>query len=176
MPLIIRIPNIEPKHIHHPVELIDLFPTIVNITAVQNGIPNCNDNETEILCFEGRNLLPLIKGENDENDQGSIAFSQYPRPGEVPQRNSDKPRLKDINIMGYSLRTERFRYTEWISFNSTNFKRNWNKSCGVELYDHKNDKFETTNLINVPTYRDLIRHFSDVLRKKFDRSDPTINI
>ena len=41
--------------------------------------------------------------------------------------------------MGYSLRTERFRYTEWRDFKT-------GKVLARELYDHQNDSGETMNL------------------------------
>lgn len=59
------------------------------------------------------------------NMSDSFAISQYPRPGVFPTEfpNSDRPRLRDIKIMGYSLRTDNFRYTIWLEFNSRTFKR-----------------------------------------------------
>ena len=44
-------------------------------------------------------------------------------------------------IMGYSVRTERWRYTEWDG-----------GKAGVELYDHDNDPHEWQNLANEKKY------------------------
>jgi len=44
-------------------------------------------------------------------------------------------------IMGYSVRTERWRYTEWD-----------NGTLGRELYDHANDPHETQNLADDPSH------------------------
>ena len=50
-------------------------------------------------------------------------------------------------VKGYSIRTERFRYTEWDQGNQ-----------GAELYDHANDSEEIDNLIFNPDYeREKIR-------------------
>ena len=46
-----------------------------------------------------------------------------------------------IEQMGYSLRTEKFRYTQWIEFSS-------GKILAEELYDHATDPLERKNLIN----------------------------
>uniref|UniRef100_A0A672YHB2 Iduronate 2-sulfatase n=1 Tax=Sphaeramia orbicularis TaxID=375764 RepID=A0A672YHB2_9TELE len=50
------------------------------------------------------------------------AFSQYPRPADTPQENSDLPDLKDIKVMGYSVRCWYYRYTLWLGFNPKTFQ------------------------------------------------------
>lgn len=97
-----------------------------------------------------------------------FAISQYPRPGEYPKRNSDKPFLKDIKIMGYSIRTKRYRYTEWISFNSTLFSRNWSTIYGIELYDHVIDEYESYNLHLKSKYKQVESTLSYLLRSQID--------
>lgn len=42
------------------VELVDLFPTLVDITQVSKSLPRCPQNKTIQLCTEGRSLVPLI--------------------------------------------------------------------------------------------------------------------
>ena len=54
----------------------------------------------------------------------SAAFSQYPRPG---------------NIMGYSMRTDRYRYNEWVDRATRELKAR-------ELYDMTNDPECRVNL------------------------------
>lgn len=53
------------------------------------------------------------------------------------------------DIMGYSLRTERWRYTEWGE----------DGEFGRELYDHANDSRELTNLAHASaaTHAETIR-------------------
>lgn len=81
-----------------------------------------------------------------------MAFTQYPRPSSYPTLtpNSDKPRLKDIEIMGYSIRTARYRYTEWVEFNNTSFSPIWENKTAAELYDHLLDPEENDNLFFTP--------------------------
>jgi len=55
----------------------------------------------------------------------TAVFSQYPRPSDFPQINSDLPSLKDIKIMGYTMRTHLHRYTEWVGFDPVHFKANF---------------------------------------------------
>lgn len=82
----------------------------------------------------------------------TVAFTQYPRPSLYPtlKPNSDKPRLKDIKIMGYSIRTDRYRYTEWVKFDNTNCTPIWDDIYAAELYDHLIDPEENSNLYFVP--------------------------
>ncbi len=54
--------------------------------------------------------------------------------------------------MGYSLRTERWRYTEWDS-----------GQRGVELYDHQTDPREFTNLAPQPEHKATIAQLKQQL-------------
>ena len=89
VPLIIRAPNgVVNNNYNHPVELLDLFPTLCDLT----GIDTPED-------LEGVSLSKIIK-DNQPLDK-KYAISQY-------KRN---------NIWGYSIRDDQFRYTEWIDQN-----------------------------------------------------------
>lgn len=115
------------KKIETLAELIDLFPTIASLAGLPE-VPKCQkavDCEDEsIACTEGKNLHPrMITSMSNSDDEA--AYSQYPRPGPNPSKSpdSDQPKLREIKIMGYSIRTRQFRYTAWIKFNSRKFKR-----------------------------------------------------
>lgn len=162
VPLIFIKPGLSPQAIHTPVELIDIFPTLVDLADLPQNIPKCNNHSDKtVLCFEGKSLVSLMSNKVVKNQ---FAISQYPRPSAYPKRNSDKPRLKDIKIMGYSIRTKRYRYTEWVPFNKTSFKINWNKLYGVELYDHIIDSDESDNLHLDVKYKHVTSKLSKLLR------------
>ncbi|KAL3267344.1 hypothetical protein HHI36_011475 [Cryptolaemus montrouzieri] len=156
VPLIIHVPGLSTHGIvvEQITELVDLFPTLVDLTNISPPIPICNRKNTNIgLCTEGRSLVyMMVKSKQKKMPIRNMpsAFSQYPRPGDYPTKfpNSDKPRMKNIKIMGYSIRTERHRYTEWVEFNRTSCKPNWLKKFGTELYDHSIDPGENMNLID----------------------------
>jgi iduronate 2-sulfatase len=129
VPLIIynpKLPQISGKKVETFAELIDLFPTIVDIAELPE-IPPCSDSvdyEDEIVtCTEGKSLRQKMLGLKLDDEE--FAFSQYPRPGPYPTKSpdSDQPKLREIKIMGYSIRSKRFRYTAWIKFNNKKFKR-----------------------------------------------------
>ncbi|CAH4036545.1 unnamed protein product [Pieris brassicae] len=151
VPLMFYHPDLHPKTIKSPVELIDIFPTIIHLAGLKSCIKKCI-TPSEIKCYEGTNLIPLISNKN------KFSISQYPRPSVKPQRNSDKPRLKDIKIMGYSLRTKRYRYTEWLSFNTKN------ETFGNELYDHISDPYESNNVYVKLKYKHVKYKLSKLLR------------
>lgn len=92
--------------------------------------------------------LPLLLPEK------RAAFSQYPRPGLTPSRDpdSDQPHTKDTTIMGYSVRTSRFRYTAWMRFDNVTYRPDWNHIVAEELYDHKIDPSEDHNVVGKMSY------------------------
>ena len=57
------------------------------------------------------------------------------------------------NEKSYSIRTKRWRYTEWG-------RDGWQ---GLELYDHDSDPQEFTNLAHDPRYSDQVRLLKDLL-------------
>ncbi|XP_074096078.1 iduronate 2-sulfatase [Cotesia typhae] len=150
VPLIVSIPKkIKSKiYIKSIVELVDLFPTIAELVKLPIDICGKVYSTT---CSEGISFLPVIisylASKNKTIRWKKAAFSQYPRPGLTPtwKPNSDEPRLNKIKIMGYTLRTERYRYTAWVPFNNHNNTVNWKNIINEELYDHKNDPDEMIN-------------------------------
>lgn len=74
----------------------------------------------------------------------SAAFSQYPRkPADeaVPwQKNGiDHSTPEQFTYMGYSVRVEGWRYTEWRHWNQTSLSGVWGAEglYAAELYDHR---------------------------------------
>jgi len=121
VPLIIALPKTAVTGVSpRPVELIDLYPTLSDYCGLK---PPAN--------LEGRNLRLLL-----ENPKARWLF-----PAITQQvRNQDGK-----GIMGYSVRTERWRYTEWDG-----------GSAGSELYDHMTDSHEWQNLAKDPRYTKTI--------------------
>lgn len=159
------------------VELVDVFPTISELSGIK--VPElCPENGslTE-LCTEGTSLVPVIKdtvfskGASDLNWK-SAAFSQYPRPSDSPQENSDQPKLNDIRIMGYTMRTDEYRYTEWVGFDPLTLETNWTDLHASELYVHDIDPNEDNNVAGLACYRDLVDVLSGRLRQGWRKALP----
>ena len=57
VPMIVRIPGVEPTRVRQPVETVDLMPTLFAALGVEPPYP-----------FQGRNLLPVLRGEDSLGD------------------------------------------------------------------------------------------------------------
>jgi uncharacterized sulfatase len=114
VPLIIVAPKgVAGKVSPRTVELVDLYPTLTDLAGVAAPAG-----------LQGVSLRPLLA--NPAATWNRPAHSQVIRGG--------------INgIQGYSIRTERWRYTEWEG-----------GAKGVELYDHDTDPQEMKNLATDP--------------------------
>ncbi|XP_055609814.1 iduronate 2-sulfatase [Uranotaenia lowii] len=172
VPLIVYSPFLTEKansKIARVVELVDIFPTLVDLVGLP-AIPHCGEDLMQETCVEGKSLVPFI-GHSTTNTFAEIeaAYSQYPRPGSYPSvyPNSDKPKLFQIEIMGYSIRTPRFRYTAWIGFDPAKFSRNWSEIFGEELYDHSIDPKENLNLADRPQLKPIKTWLKQQLQDKF---------
>ena len=152
------------QYVDNFVELVDVFPSIVDLAGLQ-PVPQCAALSRNILCTEGLSFAPLIINDKPLKQSNAFiasppniyieklaAFSQYPRPTDEPQLNSDQPKLADIKIMGYSIRTANYRYTEWVRFNHTCFCADWNDIHANELYMHQLDPLEDHNVANNVRY------------------------
>ncbi|MDQ6630626.1 MAG: DUF4976 domain-containing protein, partial [Verrucomicrobiota bacterium] len=88
----------------------------------------------------GKSFRPLL--ENPQAEWNLPAYTQQVR------------NEKGSQIMGYSVRTERWRYTEWDGGKQ-----------GSELYDHDADPHEWHNLANDPKQAKTIGELKILLQK-----------
>lgn len=71
--------------------------------------------------------------------------------------------------MGYTLRTARWRYTEWPRW-LPSLRPDWSRVEGVELYDHAGDDgrcldcFENANVAGEPQWAQTVSELSALLR------------
>ena len=79
-------------------------------------------------------MKPILNGSKTEVKPA--ALSQHPRPAYYN---------KKMDAMGHSVRTKRFRYTEWTDPADGSL-------IGTELYDHSIDPHETVNRITDESY------------------------
>ena len=164
IPMMVHIPGKTDQGIQSEklTEAVDLFPTIAEAAGLPS-IPLCAEGKsakTE-LCREGRSLLPLIS--NATTPWKTAVFSQYPRKIVVTEENAeaDVDVSKGPPVMGYTVRTDGYRFTEWARFSE--YKPDWSKLYGVELYDHTKDPQENINEVNNPTYKNIVVKMSSLL-------------
>ena len=131
----------------HLVELVDLFPTLAEAAGLPRP-PLCPRDHSEniALCTEGLSWLPLVEDPETPHWKSHV-FSQYPWPD--PKDTGYRP-----THMGYSLRTQQFRYNEWVNF-SSGFPHTWEAPKAVELYDLIRDPRQTTNWADDPEYGEV---------------------
>lgn len=151
VPLIIVAPGVgAPGSVaKSPVSHIDLFPTLAELCGVKPP-----DN------LQGQSLAPMLK---DVSLTGRAwALTQVVRGGGF-KRFGASPAVGDKGkrFFGYSLRTPRWRYTEWAD-----------GSAGRELYDHDNDPHEIKNLAADAASAETVEKLSGQLREAVKSSFP----
>lgn len=111
------------------VEMLDVFPTFCDLT----GVPSPAN-------LQGKSLRPLL--DDPKATVHDAAFTQARRG-------------KDAEHWGRSVRTARWRCTEWDE------GRN-----GIELYDHDTDPHEYRNLAGDPQHAQVLKELRAVLAAK----------
>ena len=114
------------------------------------------------MCVEGVSLLPLLNADASIPWK-SAAFSQYPR------------MIVSGNVMmGYSMRTDRYRYTEWIFYDDVACQPLLSaRRLYAELYDHVSDAEENDNVAEDKRYFATRRRLSQQLRNGWRMAIPS---
>ncbi len=123
------------------VEFVDIYPSLCDLCHVplSDGL-------------EGTSFAPLL--DEPSKTWKSAAFSQYPRT------------VKGVGrVMGRSMRTDRYRFTEWRGIKNRTF-------CEYELYDHESDPKENTNLARRPEHASLVKDLTEMLRGGWQAARP----
>ena len=176
VPLIVSVPDLDASRMgtrenNNFVELVDLMPTIADFAGID--VQSIVKNETKLA---GVSLKGVIYDTTDRHDmestytdEGKIvgsygnhndrrsrvvksaSYSQYPRdPKDMnfPYEHNgiDHKNRSKFKVMGYSVRTREWRYTEWRLWNNVTLTGEWDvPPIGTELYDHRNEKSFPTN-------------------------------
>jgi arylsulfatase A-like enzyme len=130
VPMILSVPGMKTagRRTWALTEYVDIYPTLCEICSLP--VPGH---------LEGRSMVPLLK--DPTRPWKKAAFSQYPRG----------------KVMGYSMRIERFRYTEWKDSKTDNI-------LARELYDHQKDAQENVNVVAQPEYEQDVPRLAQMLK------------
>jgi uncharacterized sulfatase len=125
VPMIISVPGQKPAKVSGLVELLDLYPTLAELCGLEAP-----------KTLEGQSIAAMLSDPNAKVHEATTTI------------------VKRKNFFGRSIRTGRFRYTEWDNGNK-----------GRELYDHDNDPHEYTNLANDPKFAAQMKELSTKLHE-----------
>jgi uncharacterized sulfatase len=125
-PLLIAAPGYQKgKASVRTVEFVDIYPTVAELGGLEKPAR-----------LEGESLVPLLKQ----------ADARWDKPARTMVYHKD--------VLGKSVRTERWRYTEWDGGKQ-----------GVELYDHERDAGEYHNLAGEPQYAETVSAMKRLLHR-----------
>ncbi|XP_034037680.1 iduronate 2-sulfatase [Thalassophryne amazonica] len=150
------------KVIRNVVELVDVFPTVSHLAGLRTPRHCPEVSFQKELCTEGKNLAHTFWQRETQRLHEAISYSQYPRPADTPQENSDLPDLKDIKIMGYSIRSWDYRYTLWLGFNPKTFQVNMSDVHAGELYILEDDTGQDNNVYNESEHHVMMRKMASL--------------
>lgn len=187
----------------HPVELLDLMPTLAGLASLPAPpaawkLPGTD--LTSAMMGSGSGANPAIKPLN-------AAFSQITRclnctlaytnaaDSEIAGCVADAvdsswyvpcaltPR-EDFDWMGMSVRTSTWRYSIFCRWNGTELRANWSSCEQAELYNHTHDTSiydvddngEPFNLAGQPSVASLETELRELLERRFDPSGRTRQI
>jgi uncharacterized sulfatase len=107
------------------VEFVDIYPTVADLCGLEKPTR-----------LEGQSLVPLLKQ------------------GDAPWKKPAQTMVHHKGVLGKSVRSERWRYTEWDGGKQ-----------GMELYDHDHDPGEYRNLAGDPTHAETVAEMRRLLRR-----------
>jgi arylsulfatase A-like enzyme len=133
-PLIVSGFGVKAKNQHSAalVELVDIYPSLCVMAGLRT--PGY---------LQGKSFVSLT--DNPVQPWKKAAFSQFLM-GHFPKKESGKN-----DRMGYTIRTDGYRYVEWYTWKDN--KKG--QLIAKELYDEKKDPQENRNVVNEPNYQKL---------------------
>jgi iduronate 2-sulfatase len=139
VPLILCVPGMKTagRTCDALVELVDVCPTLCELGGLSAPAG-----------VEGASFVPLL--DDPSRTFKRAAFSQFPR---------------GKNIMGRSIRADRYRYTEW--------QDKFGHATARELYDHDVDPDENLNVVERPENREVVEKLAGELRAGWQAAMPT---
>ncbi len=147
-PLILSAPGMKTSGAHTDalVEFVDVYPTLAELA----GLPLPGH-------LEGTSFKPLL--DDPKRPWKTAAFSQYPR-SVMATHGKD--------LMGYSMRTDRYRFTVWVDRNDHT------KVDATELYDHQTDPQENINIAKKPENVELVAKLMTQWKRGWQGAKPPV--
>lgn len=144
VPLIIADPRASAAHGRKTraiAELVDLYPTLAHCAEIGDTLP---------LNLEGDNLQAVIA--DPDKAVKDAAFTQHQQPFYGSEA--------DWQAWGYSVRTDRWRYTQWRSIQG-------GEILAQELYDQEHDPQETRNVAEEFAFAEILASHATRIDRQF---------
>jgi len=137
VPLIVKAPGQKAggKLTNGFVEFVDIYPSLCELSGLE--IPKH---------VQGTSFAPLFENPDRKWKEGAISY--------WPMGRNDPEEV----IIGYTIKTDRYRYTEWI-------KNNTGEVMATDLFDHQTDPDENRGVAAVPENEPVIKELSSLLNK-----------
>jgi len=143
-PLIFAGPGVRPKNRSQALaEFVDIYPTLCDLCGLDKPAH-----------LEGTSLTPVLN--EPDRKWKRAAFTYWP-----VQSRTQPSRV----VLGHSVRTPRYRYTEWIHLASGEIK-------GRDLFDHQVDPKENTNVAKRPENTELVKRLHAMVQKGWKDAVP----
>lgn len=139
-PLIISAPGMKPGKTASISEHVDIFPSICALAKLP--IPSN---------LAGKSLQPVMASKTAIVKD--FALSQYPR--SLKLKEAKALGYVDGKMMGYSIRTSRYRYVIWMSNFTSKDIFDSKKVYATELYDYLKDPLEKVNVVSEKSYASI---------------------
>lgn len=123
------------------VELIDLYPTLVELAGLK--MPDF---------LAGESLTPIL-GDPSQKVRSSALTMTRSRAGGI------HPEMRNLDITGYSIRTENYRYTSW-----------GDGIAGEELYNYVDDPGEFNNQARTYSYMTVRSKLNLLLKERVEEA------
>lgn len=123
-------------------EFVDVYPTLAEACGL--SVPD--------HC-EGTSLMPLVR--NPSRPWKTAAFSQF------------RKRINGVACMGLTMRTDKFRYTEWRE------RSNMDNLVAYELYDHRRNHDENENVAADPELESTVKELAAKMKAGWQAARPT---
>ena len=118
-------------------ELVDLYPTLVELS----GLPLPEH-------LAGQSMTPILEDPAHPGRSAALTVAWS-------RARWTRPEMSNEPILGHTIRTPRYRYTEWTE-----------GQAGVELYDYQEDPQEYTNLADSPEHAETMTRLKQLLDEK----------
>ena len=117
------------------VEFVDIYPSLCELAGIE--LPDH---------LQGASFAPLVENPDKPWKEGAITV--------WPLNRNDPEKV----VIGYSIQTDRYRFTEWIRESS-------GEVMARDLFDHELDPGENVNISKLPENAELVNQLSKLLNR-----------